>query len=152
MITKTLRNAVAGTAAAAALIAPGAMTVAPQIANMACQYPNSVVTQTTATGDRVVEQGDPVKISVNVTSEAGTPNGEVRTKIVGPDRKDKGDKPDVYYNSGFVPLPNDGQKGFISRDNMPPGIYTSKSKFNGNCKFASSSDRFRFQVEKSRGF
>jgi hypothetical protein len=148
LITKTLTKTAIGMVSAAALIAPGAMAIAPQVSNMACQYPNSVPSKTVATGARQVERGETVKISVSVTADAGDPNGDVRLLLVGPDRGDKNNDPDVYYNSGYVPLPNDAQKGFHVRKNIPVGSYTAKAKFRGSCKFMNSSDRFNFEVTR----
>ncbi len=140
MIAKTLKTAVATTAAVGALVAPGAMTVAPQIANMACQYPDSVVTNTTIASQRTFERGEVGRATVTVVSDAGVPNGDLRVLVV--------QDGDTFYNSGRVPLPNDGTKGFDLPDKLKPGKYTIRAKFFGQCKFSDSSDRFRFEVQR----
>lgn len=142
MIKKTLRNALAGTAAVGAMIAPGAMTVAPQIDNMACQYPNSVPTNTTIGSQRHFEHGKVGRATVAVVSDAGVPNGDVRLLVA--------KNHDVKWSSDRVPLPNDGTKGFDLPDNLKVGEYVLRAKFFGNCKWMNSSDRFRFEVDRNR--
>ena len=148
MITKTLTKAVAGTAAVGAMMAPAAMTVAPQISNMACAYPNTAVTKVDIASQRNWEKGDVGRAVASVTSEAGTPNGDVRLLVIGPDRKDAGDQPDTYF-ADRAPLPNDGTKGFDLPDNLRVAEYVIRVKFFGHCRFMDSSDKFRMEVERA---
>jgi len=140
LIAKTLRNAVAGTAAVGAIVLPGAMTVAPQISNMACQYPDSVVTDTEIASQRHFDRGEVGRAVVTVVSDAGVPNGDVRLVI-----SKNGDE---KWNSGRVPLPNDGTKGFDLPDKLKVGEYVLRGKFFGKCQYQNSSDRFAFTVDR----
>jgi hypothetical protein len=82
MFKKVLGKAAAGTAAASLLFVPGAVTAAPQIATVACEYPDRVATNTQVSLDNMAAPyGSPNTAHVEVSSAAAAPEGQVRVRV-----------------------------------------------------------------------
>jgi hypothetical protein len=87
MYKKILGRSVGGTAVAGLLLAAAPVVAGPQVAPMACTYPDAVATQTTLTLSRsIAGYGAVTQASIKVTSGAGTPQGQVRLLVNGTPR------------------------------------------------------------------
>jgi len=133
MIKKSLRNAVAATAIAGTMVLPAATTVAPQIADVACAYPNSVTTATNIAAPTVIK--DHTSHTATVDVDPGAAKGRVRFRIVGPLGHHSDVQKNVWAQYDGSPVSFSYGGAFKAGKN-----YKLKAKFYGNCKFRNSSD------------
>jgi hypothetical protein len=138
MIKKVLTKAVAGTAAAGLLMLPAVGTVAPQIANVACQYPDSVSTSMNIdVAKSVVRQGEKNSATIVVRSGAGVPKGNVTFEIQGVNK---------VRNKNLV----NGRATFDIPQLKAGRTYGIDSQFRGSCQYRNSSDTAYVTVVKKR--
>ena len=133
MIKKTMRNAVAGTVAAGAMILPAATTVSPQIENMACNYPNSIVTTLKLNAPSVIRAHQRTRVVINVDAGGFGPNGKVRFRVVKAGHVKRTQWTKVSKGS---PVVHHFGKGFKAGKR-----YKLRAKFFGNCRFRNSADQ-----------
>lgn len=139
MYKKAIRNAVAGTAASGLLLVPTATTVSPQIANMVCQYPDSIGTTTKAVPFRpVMRKGQRNWVRVRVSSNGPTPRGVVDLTV-------------QRLGTTTKRLQNGRAVFRLPVKRMRAGkTYAIHAKFFGFCRFKDSQDRTFVIVQKRR--
>jgi len=136
MVKKLLRNVVASSAAAGMMILPAATSIAPQIQNVACKYPRSIVTQTKLIYPTVIEAHTTHIARVNVDGKGG-PNGTVRFKL------------GKHGDPVFKNVVDGSPVRFKFGETLKGGrTYVVRAKFFGNCRYRNSSDQGKVTVLK----
>lgn len=136
MITKTLRNFVAAAAVGGTMLVPAVTTIAPQVENMACNYPNSIVTNTDIVAPTVVRDHTANNAVVNVDAGGMKPNGRLRFKV-------QGRKPT------WVQIRDGEPASFSFGGAFKAGrTYKLRAKFHGACRYRNSSDQMIVTVVK----
>jgi hypothetical protein len=127
MIKKVLGKAIAGTMTAGLLMVPVAGTVAPQVANVACNYPDTVATSLKLSVDKSFQrQGERNYARIRVRSGAGTPQGLVTFRVRGV----KVDTDRLENGRATFKIPTVGKRG----------TFKVAAQFYGRCEFRNSSD------------
>lgn len=139
MIKKAALKATVGTAAASLLFLPGATMVAsPSIELMACTYPDSRGTVTQQSIEKpIVRKRQSNRSFVQVTADRGVPKGTVTLKFAKENRR--GDyiaKPGLRKTKRI----NDAGRVRFNISNLNVGQWRVIAKFDGTCRFRSSSD------------
>jgi hypothetical protein len=139
MIKKVLGKTIAGTLTAGLLMVPVAGTVAPQVANVACNYPDTVATSMNIRVDKAFQrQGETNFARMTVRSGAGTPTGSVSFRVQSVKR--------VQY----AKLKN-GKATFRIPSSLKAGrTYGINSVYFGQCKFRKTDDTAYVTVVKRR--
>jgi hypothetical protein len=137
MLKKVLGRALAGTAATALIAVPGAMTIAPQLAPMACTYPDPAATSTDVSVSRtVVPYGARNAAFVNVESAGATPQGAVVIRMSG-------------EGSWTRRLEGGSARAQLPRYVQAENTYTVTANYRGTCRFRPSSDSIAIVVQKA---
>jgi hypothetical protein len=140
MIKKVLVKAVAGTATAGVMLVPVAGTVAPQVANVACRYPDTVSTSMNIHVDKAFQrQGERNYARMTVRSGAGAPTGTVSFRI------------HTVKKVQYAKLKN-GKATFRIPSSLKAGrTYGISSIYFGQCKFRKTTDTAFVSVFKKKG-
>lgn len=138
MIKKVFGKAIAGTATAGLMLVPVAGTVAPQVANVACTYPDTVATSVKLSVDKSFQrQGEKNYARVKVRSGAGTPQGVVTFRVRGV----KVDTDRLWHGRATFRIPT-AKSG---------STFKVSAHFYGNCEFRNSTDIAYVTVVKKKG-
>jgi hypothetical protein len=137
MLKKVLGRALAGTAATALIAVPSAAMISPQIANMACTYPDPAATSTDVSVSRnVVPYGARNAAFVNVDSAGATPQGAVVIRMTG-------------EGSWTRRLEGGAARAQLPRYVAANDTYAVTANYRGTCRFRASSDTTFVTVQQA---